>query len=86
MYKRQLRAWLVDVELEGRQSKLEIRDCGAFELNPEDDYPCLLYTSDAADERSSVDLGGGRILTKKKTEEKKKKRESRAKTVNHRDM
>ena len=26
---------------------------------------CLLYTSDAADERSSVDLGGRRILTKK---------------------
>ena len=24
--------------------------------------PCLLYTSDAADERSSVDLGGRRIL------------------------
>src|SRR5678816_3599821 len=24
-------------------------------------YPCLLYTSDAADERSSVDLGGRRI-------------------------
>ena len=28
---------------------------------------CLLYTSDAADERSSVDLGGRRILKKKKT-------------------
>ena len=27
--------------------------------------PCLLYTSDAADERSSVDLGGRRIITKK---------------------
>src|SRR5678816_1584414 len=26
---------------------------------------CLLYTSDAADERSSVDLGGGRIIKKK---------------------
>ena len=26
---------------------------------------CLLYTSDAADERSSVDLGGRRILKKK---------------------
>ena len=31
---------------------------------------CLLYTSDAADERSSVDLGGRRIIKKKK----KKKR------------
>ena len=26
---------------------------------------CLLYTSDAADERSSVDLGGCRIIKKK---------------------
>ena len=26
---------------------------------------CLLYTSDAADERSSVDLGGRRIIQKK---------------------
>ena len=30
---------------------------------------CLLYTSDAADERSSVDLGGRRIITKKNTYE-----------------
>ena len=30
---------------------------------------CLLYTSDAADERSSVDLGGRRIIKKKKNEE-----------------
>ena len=28
---------------------------------------CLLYTSDAADERSSVDLGGRRLLKKKNT-------------------
>ena len=33
---------------------------------------CLLYTSDAADERSSVDLGGRRILKKKnKTNQRK---------------
>ena len=32
---------------------------------------CLLYTSDAADERSSVDLGGRRII-KKKTKNTKK--------------
>src|SRR5678815_5157348 len=31
---------------------------------------CLLYTSDAADERSSVDLGGRRIIKKKKKKEK----------------
>ena len=30
---------------------------------------CLLYTSDAADERSSVDLGGRRIIKKKKRTE-----------------
>src|SRR5665648_1223927 len=29
-------------------------------------YLCLLYTSDAADEEDSVDLGGRRIITKKK--------------------
>ena len=34
---------------------------------------CLLYTSDAADERSSVDLGGRRIIKKKNTKKKKKK-------------
>ena len=31
-----------------------------------EDHSCLLYTSDAADERSSVDLGGRRIIKKKK--------------------
>ncbi len=31
---------------------------------------CLLYTSDAADERSSVDLGGRRIIKKKKNDNK----------------
>src|SRR5678816_976824 len=31
---------------------------------------CLLYTSDAADERSSVDLGGRRIIKKKKNQYK----------------
>ena len=33
---------------------------------------CLLYTSDAADERSSVDLGGRRIIKKKKHTEQKR--------------
>ena len=35
--------------------------------------PCLLYTSDAADERSSVDLGGRRIIKKTKREKKKER-------------
>ena len=30
---------------------------------------CLLYTSDAADERSSVDLGGRRIIKKRSSTE-----------------
>ena len=33
---------------------------------PDNIVNCLLYTSDAADERSSVDLGGRRIIKKKK--------------------
>ena len=37
-----------------------------FSQLPEVDL-CLLYTSDAADERSSVDLGGRRIIKKKTT-------------------
>ena len=46
-------------------------------------YGCLLYTSDAADERSSVDLGGRRIIKKKKTE---KSRESQCTQNRHRYM
>ena len=38
-----------------------------YALDEEDQSDtCLLYTSDAADERSSVDLGGRRIIKKKK--------------------
>src|SRR5674536_406231 len=33
---------------------------------------CLLYTSDAADEEDSVDLGGRRIIKKKKKKKQKK--------------
>ena len=46
------------------------------------DTPCLLYTSDAADERSSVDLGGRRIIKKKKKDIKKKKQDSIYKKTN----
>ena len=38
---------------------------------------CLLYTSDAADEEDSVDLGGRRIVKKKKIKKKKKKIKTR---------
>ena len=44
----------------GQDSKVEI------ELFDSASKLCLLYTSDAADERSSVDLGGRRIIKKKK--------------------
>ena len=40
--------------------------CGLFNIGVEGQYYiCLLYTSDAVDERSSVDLGGSRIIKKK---------------------
>ena len=42
-----------------------------FVLKDELAKGCLLYTSDAADERSSVDLGGRRIIKKKNKEPKK---------------
>ena len=43
---------------------------------------CLLYTSDAADEEDSVDLGGCRIIKKKNTHIS----ESTFKTLSHRPM
>ena len=42
---------------------------------------CLLYTSDAADERSSVDLGGRRIIKKKKKNKKRKKKKRLTQTL-----
>ena len=51
------------VRWSGTEAKLRLMvegpDMGRLEA-------CLLYTSDAADERSSVDLGGRRIIKKKK--------------------
>ena len=41
---------------------------------------CLLYTSDAADEEDSVDLGGRRIIKKKKKIRKKQKNKQNDKT------
>ena len=42
-------------------------------------HSCLLYTSDAAGERSSVALGGRRIITKKKTQKQQKKNKNTTK-------
>ena len=66
MYKRQellRRQDLVAIEIGHRH--LSRRDEEEI-LVPERIHVCLLYTSDAADERSSVDLGGRRIIKKKK--------------------
>ena len=43
-------------------------------------------TSDAADERSSVDLGGRRIIKKKKKKNKKKKKKIRQATEDVKHM
>ena len=44
---------------------------------------CLLYTSDAADEEDSVDLGGRRIIKKKN---KRRKRDDRIKQQQKKTM
>ena len=44
---------------------------------------CLLYTSDAADERSSVDLGGRRIIKKKKQWRRVRRDQCEATTLIH---
>eukprot|EP00828_Plagiopyla_frontata_P009921 TRINITY_DN1514_c0_g1_i5.p4 TRINITY_DN1514_c0_g1~~TRINITY_DN1514_c0_g1_i5.p4 ORF type:complete len:118 (-),score=30.69 TRINITY_DN1514_c0_g1_i5:69-422(-) len=41
-------------------------------MNLHQDNSCLLYTSDAADEEDSVDLGGRRIIKKKKKQSQDK--------------
>ena len=51
--------------LESPLIPLRQRRESAFERQRQSSRPCLLYTSDAADERSSVDLGGRRIIKKK---------------------
>ena len=58
-----LRSMKIHEGLEPREIKTAIFPHGG---NNGDNRTCLLYTSDAADERSSVDLGGRRIIKKKK--------------------
>ena len=66
VYKRQVLEVLVLVVVELVPGHDLTGDRGAWLAVSEDCDLCLLYTSDAADERSSVDLGGRRILKKKK--------------------
>ena len=56
-----------------------------FTIYDVDYYPaCLLYTSDAADEEDSVDLGGRRIIKKKQreiTHDHETTRQTKTKTI-----
>ena len=63
-----------------RQGKIQCRlNRIAIFLNLPTTETCLLYTSDAADERSSVDLGGRRIIKKKKSIEQEGRRQRQKK-------
>ena len=53
-------------EVENRSLRNDKKCSGNTDIYP---GTCLLYTSDAADERSSVDLGGRRIIKKKKNKQ-----------------
>ena len=65
MYKRQTQTEYAGPALTSRQQvwwRVVVEDeLGGMHAS----RPCLLYTSDAADERSSVDLGGRRVIKKK---------------------
>ena len=56
--------------------------CHVVEGEPRLCSSCLLYTSDAADERSSVDLGGRRIIKKKHKKKKKNNKKKNREMVN----
>src|SRR5674536_405653 len=58
VYKRQSVGYAIPSIREARASAVQDR--------PPHRHACLLYTSDAADEEDSVDLGGRRIIKKKK--------------------
>ena len=69
VYKRQAQVferYVVGQEAVGADDDV---DAALAQLLDDLPLPCLLYTSDAADERSSVDLGGRRIIKKKNTVE-----------------
>ena len=66
MYKRQGQPELIERQPIGPQPRAGIARHVLWTAGNEGNEGCLLYTSDAADERSSVDLGGRRIIKKKK--------------------
>ena len=66
VYKRQCSSSASDARKISRNSALIVSLLKGPLFACSSDCSCLLYTSDAADERSSVDLGGRRIIKKKK--------------------
>ena len=59
-----------NIEVVLRIFELQVLSELGYEINLESEFsngePCLLYTSDAADDTPCVDLGGRRIIKKKK--------------------
>ena len=76
MYKRQLLALTLPIlalmTYQLARPRLDVERVIAPQTLTVGERACLLYTSDAADERSSVDLGGRRIIKKTKKTKKKK--------------
>ena len=66
VYKRQPQGRARHPQADARHRKAGSQDPTGRSYDDSPVYTCLLYTSDAADERSSVDLGGRRIIKKKK--------------------
>ena len=66
VYKRQVKTWATGVFANRRRWNGETPSESPSTSVTVLPWVCLLYTSDAADERSSVDLGGRRIIKKKK--------------------
>ena len=66
VYKRQVYYLVIALRFDRDHRTPEIHGTSIVALEALQCKSCLLYTSDAADERSSVDLGGRRIIKKKK--------------------
>ncbi|MCZ4200934.1 hypothetical protein N2056_09580, partial [Escherichia coli] len=64
-------------EKSGKKRCAEITVCCDIFFSFAWQYICLLYTSEAADDRISVDLGGSRIIKKKKKKKKQKSRDEK---------
>ena len=77
-----------DVDLDAgtvNVSRTMVRVDGEKTTNSPKTKACLLYTSDAADERYSVDLGGRRIIKKKKQTQSSQQNQGCSKKANNRE-